>query len=63
MVYGDGDGVTFGDPLDRDLDVVAHELMMGRQWQSSNLFYQDQEGALNESYSDALRNIAAPAIG
>jgi len=51
MVYGDGDGVLFA-PLDRALDVVAHELTHAVTQDEAGLVYQFQPGALNESYSD-----------
>ncbi len=53
MVYGDGDGTSF-DPLSQSLDVVAHELTHGVTDFSADLVYEDQSGALNESYSDVL---------
>ena len=36
----------------RYLDVIAHELTHGITQYTSNLVYQDQSGALNESFSD-----------
>ncbi|MCP8969484.1 M4 family metallopeptidase [Ectobacillus ponti] len=51
MVYGDGDGVTFRS-LSGGLDVVAHELSHAVTEYSSNLVYQNESGALNESISD-----------
>jgi len=51
MIYGDGDGTTFG-PFSGALDVIAHELTHGVTEYSANLEYQDQSGALNESFSD-----------
>ncbi|NMM64519.1 peptidase M4 family protein [Clostridium sp. P21] len=53
MVYGDGDGKTFT-YLSGDLDVVAHELTHGVTSNSANLKYEDQSGALNESFSDVF---------
>jgi thermolysin len=53
MVYGDGDGVTFS-PLAQDLDVVAHELTHAVTDRTSDLFYEYESGALNESYSDVF---------
>ena len=51
MVYGDGDGSTFG-PFSEALDVVAHELTHAVTERESDLVYQYQSGALNESLSD-----------
>ena len=51
MVYGDGDGVNSG-PLDRALDVTAHELTHAVTQYTSNLNYSYQSGALNEGWSD-----------
>jgi bacillolysin len=53
VVYGDGDGTT-----DREysgaLDIVAHEFTHGVTECTSDLIYQDEPGALNESFSDVL---------
>jgi len=51
MVYGDGDGSTFG-PFSKALDIVAHELTHAVTEKESDLVYQYQSGALNESISD-----------
>ena len=51
LVYGDGDGVNSG-PLGGALDVVAHELTHAVTSNESNLVYQNESGALNESLSD-----------
>ena len=51
MTYGDGDGTTFV-PLSQDADVVAHELTHGVTEFTSNLIYNRESGALNESMSD-----------
>ena len=56
MAYGDGDGTNFR-PLSAALDVVAHELMHAVTTSTSNLRYQDQSGALNESVSDIFGSI------
>lgn len=50
MAYGDG-GQLFR-PLSAGLDVVAHEFTHGVTTATSNLRYQNQSGALNESVSD-----------
>ncbi len=54
MTYGDGDGVNYF-PL-VCLDVVGHELTHGVTDFSSNLIYQNESGALNESFSDIFGN-------
>ena len=46
MTFGDGDFYTSA------LDVVGHEVTHGVIQESANLVYQDQPGALNESFSD-----------
>jgi bacillolysin len=62
MVYGDGDGSTFI-PLSGALDVVAHELAHAVTDTSASLVYQDQSGALNESYSDVFGVIVEAEAG
>ncbi|MHB9014211.1 MAG: M4 family metallopeptidase [Ignavibacteriaceae bacterium] len=52
MCYGDG-GTIFK-PLAGGLDVAAHEMTHGVTQHTSNLEYQDQSGALNESMSDVF---------
>jgi len=53
MVYGDGDGELFG-LFTKPIDVTGHELTHGVTQYSANLNYQDQSGALNESFSDVF---------
>jgi Zn-dependent metalloprotease len=53
MLYGDGDGQIFIS-FTKALDVVAHELTHGVIQYTSNLEYQDQPGALNESFADVM---------
>jgi Zn-dependent metalloprotease len=53
MVYGDGDGVQFGE-FPRALDVTAHELTHAVTEYSAGLVYQVESGALNEASSDIL---------
>lgn len=53
IVFGDGNGVVFSS-LARDIDVVSHELTHAVTSSEANLTYQDQSGALNESYSDVF---------
>jgi Zn-dependent metalloprotease len=54
-VYGDGDGVEFRE-FSGALDVVAHEHTHGITDCTSQLIYQNESGALNESFSDILGN-------
>jgi Zn-dependent metalloprotease len=43
-------------------DIVAHELTHGVIWNSSNLTYADESGALNESFADIMGNLAFPDV-
>ena len=60
MVYGEGlpDTATYGgqhwDYVAGALDVVGHELTHGVTEFTSNLLYQNESGALNESFSDMM---------
>ncbi|RUT31829.1 hypothetical protein EJP77_10620 [Paenibacillus zeisoli] len=56
MLYGDGSGSARGgfDCLSCGLDVVAHEMTHGVTENTANLEYQNQSGALNESFSDLM---------
>jgi Zn-dependent metalloprotease len=51
MIYGDGDGIVFKS-FTSDIDIVGHELTHGVTENESNLDYENQSGALNESFSD-----------
>jgi len=53
MAYGDGDGTSFIE-FSGDLDVVGHELSHAVTEATSNLIYQNESGALNESFSDIM---------
>ncbi len=53
MVFGDGDGEVFG-RFTASLTVISHELTHGFTQYSTNLEYQGQSGALNESLSDVF---------
>jgi bacillolysin len=60
MWYGqDSDGNGQLRSFSRFLDVIAHELTHGVTEHTSNLVYQDQSGALNESFSDIFGIIIA----
>lgn len=57
MLYGDGSGSARGgfDCLSCGLDVVAHEMTHGvTENTTAQLEYQNQSGALNESFSDLM---------
>lgn len=53
MVMGDGDGEVFNS-FTSSLSVIAHELGHGLLQYTTNLDYQGQSGALNESIADVL---------
>jgi len=57
MTYGDGDGAACL-PLSGGLDVVGHELTHGVTEFTSGLIYENESGALNESFSDMMGNTA-----
>lgn len=56
MAYGDG-GMIFK-PLTGSLSVISHELSHGVVQFSGGLVYQDQSGALNESFADVFGALA-----
>jgi Zn-dependent metalloprotease len=58
MAYGDGDNQIFV-PLTRSLSVIGHELSHGVVQYSGGLVYQDQAGALNESFADVFGVLVA----
>ena len=53
VVYGDGDGIDIRE-LSGALDVVGHEWTHAVIQYTSNLIYQDESGALSESFSDQM---------
>jgi Zn-dependent metalloprotease len=53
MVFGNGDGNAFSD-LAGALDVTAHEMTHGVIERTANLIYENQPGALNESFADVF---------
>jgi Zn-dependent metalloprotease len=52
MFYGNGD--NFFLPLARGLDVAGHEMSHGVIQNTANLIYEDEPGALNESFADVF---------
>lgn len=56
MVYGDGDGELFR-RFTKALDVIGHELAHGIIQFEADLVYQDQPGALNESFADIFGSL------
>jgi len=56
MVYGDGDGEIFN-RFTVAIDVIGHELTHGVTEYEAGLEYQDQSGALNESFSDVFGSL------
>lgn len=56
MVYGDGDGDLFR-RFTKALDVIGHELTHGVIQFEANLAYQDEPGALNESFADVFGSL------
>lgn len=61
LVFGDGDG-RYMDSFTTDSDIYAHEFMHGVSQFDTNLRYQDQAGALNESISDVFGVMAKQRI-
>jgi Zn-dependent metalloprotease len=53
MTYGDGDGRSFRE-FSGGVDVVGHEFTHGVTEFTSNLIYENESGALNESFSDMM---------
>lgn len=62
MTYGDGAGSTTAYTA---LDIAGHEIAHGLTTNSANLVYQNESGALNESFSDifgaTIENYARPS--
>jgi Zn-dependent metalloprotease len=56
MVFGDGDQTIFVG-FTKAIDVIGHELTHGVTQHTSNLDYQGQSGALNESFSDVFGSL------
>jgi Zn-dependent metalloprotease len=53
MVFGDGDGKVFGS-FTGSLSIIAHELGHGLLQHTTDLAYEGQSGALNESFADVF---------
>lgn len=53
MIYGDGDDSFFTD-FTLSLDVIAHEMTHGLIDHTADLRYENQSGALNESFADVF---------
>ncbi|MEZ4886288.1 MAG: M4 family metallopeptidase [Chitinophagales bacterium] len=53
MGYGSGQ-TAFNAPLAKSLDVAGHEMTHGVIQNTANLVYQNQSGALNESFADVF---------
>jgi Zn-dependent metalloprotease len=56
MVYGDGDGDLF-ERFTISVDVIGHELTHGVTAAEANLDYENEPGALNESFSDVFGSL------
>jgi Zn-dependent metalloprotease len=56
MVFGDGDGEIFG-AFTSHLDVIGHELTHGVISHEAAFEYEDQPGALNESFADVFGSL------
>lgn len=59
MVYGQVDNGGQLRSLASSLDVTAHEITHGVTAHTSDLIYQDESGAMNESYSDIFGTIVS----
>ncbi len=53
MVFGDGDGKVFGS-FTRHVDIIGHELTHGLIGYEAAFDYEDQPGALHESFADVF---------
>jgi Zn-dependent metalloprotease len=56
MIYGDGNGRLFN-RFTIAMDVIAHELTHGIIQYEAGLAYQDEPGALNESFADVFGSL------
>jgi neutral peptidase B len=57
MMYGDGDGSMYSS-LSGALDVAGHEMTHGVIEHTTDLIYEGESGAINESLADILGNFA-----
>lgn len=58
--FWDGQRMTYGDGNNRPftaIDIAGHEITHGLTTFTANLVYQDEPGALNESFSDIFGNV------
>jgi len=55
MIFGDGDGIKLSPMV--SLDIVGHEITHGVTAETANLIYQNEPGALNESFSDIFGKV------
>ncbi len=67
MVYGDGDedlpeAERLFNRFTIAIDIIAHELTHGVTQHEANLVYQDQAGALNESFSDVFGSLVKQRV-
>ncbi|MGQ0792704.1 MAG: M4 family metallopeptidase [Deltaproteobacteria bacterium] len=53
LVYGDGNGIAYRE-FSGGIDIVAHEAAHAITQCTSRLIYQNESGALNESFSDIM---------
>ncbi|GAA0063266.1 M4 family metallopeptidase [Clostridium sp. CTA-1] len=53
MFFGNGDGKNFAH-MSKSLDIVGHEFSHGVTHKESNLKYENESGALSESFSDIM---------
>ncbi len=56
MTYGDGDGNLFN-RFTIAIDIIGHEMTHGVVQHEANLVYQNQPGALNESFADVFGSL------
>lgn len=61
--FWDGRQIVLGEGLAGADDVVAHELTHGYVERTSNLFYFQQSGAINESFADVIGEIVDRRTG
>ena len=63
LVFGDGGGTgPFSSPL-ATLEIAGHEFMHGIVHETGNLYYGQEPGAINESYSDIFGMAVQKSVG